>query len=66
MAAQLEGPPPEDDLSIWVLTLRPLPDDVPAAVRMRRALKCLLRSFRLKCERISGKEPEGGPGRPSR
>lgn len=34
------------------VTLRILPDDAPAAVRMRRALKCLLRSFGLKCERV--------------
>jgi hypothetical protein len=34
---------------VYRLTLRVLTDDVPAAVRMRRALKCLLRSFRLRC-----------------
>jgi hypothetical protein len=36
------------------LTLRPLrdPDGVPAVVRIRSALKCLLRRFRLRCEKI--------------
>jgi len=34
------------------VTLRIQPGAVPAAVRMRRALKCLLRTFGLKCERV--------------
>ena len=32
----------------YVLVLRPLASDVPAAVRLRRALKILLRVFRLR------------------
>jgi hypothetical protein len=45
----------------WVL-LRPLkdPDGVPASVRMRRALKCLRRGFRIKAVRVSGTLPVGG------
>jgi hypothetical protein len=36
-----------------MLTLRPLADDVPEAVRVRRALKALLRVYRLRCVRIA-------------
>jgi len=44
----------------WVL-LRPLvdPDGIPGAVRMRRALKALLRGYGIRVERITG--PAGGP-----
>jgi hypothetical protein len=35
------------DLMAFLATLRPLPDEVPAAVRMR---KVLLRQFRIRCE----------------
>lgn len=39
--------PPEPDV---LLVLRPLGDsDVPADLRLRQALKCLLRRFRLRC-----------------
>src|SRR5262245_11585194 len=44
------------------LTLRPLRDTVPAVVRLRRALKCLLRSFGLKCvgvEQVPRNRTEG-------
>jgi len=34
------------------LTLRALPSDAPATVRLRAALKLFLRRFRLRCERI--------------
>jgi hypothetical protein len=37
-----------------VLTLTPLPCDVPVAVRVRQALKTLFRRGRLKCVRIDG------------
>ena len=36
-----------------IITLRPLPDDTPPMIRLRRALKALLRSYRLRCVRIS-------------
>lgn len=36
------------DETIYVLTLRALPDAVPADVRMARALKLLLRAYRLR------------------
>ena len=42
----------QDDFGPTWFLLRPLPDPggVPASVRMRRALKCLLRSFGIKNE----------------
>lgn len=36
-----------------VLLLEPLPDEVPENVRVKRALKCLLRAFGLKCTQLS-------------
>lgn len=36
----------------FTMTVELLPDDVPGMVRLRRALKCLLRSFRVRCRRI--------------
>jgi hypothetical protein len=36
----------------FVIRLRPLNGDGPAVVRLRRALKCLLRSFRLKAVEV--------------
>lgn len=41
-----------DDLGEVVLTLKPLPDAIPAGVRLRRALKVLLRGFGLRCTSI--------------
>jgi hypothetical protein len=38
-------------------------DDAPAIVRLRRALKCLLRSFRLKCTGVSETTPQLPPFR---
>lgn len=46
-----------DDRTPVKLTLLPLPDAVPATIRLRRALKCLLRSFGLKCVRIEDAPP---------
>jgi hypothetical protein len=34
----------------YILRLRPLASPVPAVVRLRKALKCLLRSYGLRCE----------------
>lgn len=49
------------------LTLRALPGEPAAAVRIRRALKVLLRSFRLRCVALEELEPgekaRGPPGR---
>jgi hypothetical protein len=39
-------PPTEPDVRV---TLRPLKSGVPADVRLRRALKCLLRAFGFRC-----------------
>jgi hypothetical protein len=33
----------------FTLHVTALPDSVPAVIRLRKALKCLLRSFRLRC-----------------
>jgi hypothetical protein len=45
------------------LELEALADDVPAAVRLRRALKCLLRAFGLRCRsaaNVTPREPSAG------
>lgn len=48
--------PAEPDIH---LTLRPLPDTVPVAVRLRHVLKRLLRDHRFRCIRIDWhKAPE--------
>jgi hypothetical protein len=39
------------------LELEALADDVPAAVRLRRALKCLLRAFGLRCRSVPDLAP---------
>jgi hypothetical protein len=51
--------PPDAGKPRYTLLVEAQPDDVPAAVRLRRALKCLLRSFNLKCirARLEGDEP---------
>jgi hypothetical protein len=41
----------------WIITLRPLPDTVPATVRLRAALKTLLRCYRLRCTNIDARPP---------
>jgi hypothetical protein len=43
------------------LELEALADDVPAAVRLRRALKCLLRGFRLRCRSVADVRPRQPP-----
>jgi hypothetical protein len=43
------------------LELEALADDVPAAVRLRRALKCLLRGFRLRCRVVAEVTPRRPP-----
>lgn len=50
----------------WVL-LRVMPDedDIPGAIRMRQALKVLLRSFKIKCVRMTGVGPPEDAGRPN-
>lgn len=46
----------------WLVTLEALPtedpDAAPPDVRLRRALKCLLRSFRLKCVAVEDEDAE--------
>lgn len=49
-----------DDTTDFLLRLRPLPSSIPAAVRLRRALKCLLRSFTLRCVLIAELPAAGG------
>jgi hypothetical protein len=51
------------DRPSYVLTLQPLPPvfgEPEPEYRLRRALKCLLRSFRLRCTRIEPATPDGG------
>ena len=38
------------------------PDAGPIAIRLKRALKCLLRSFDLRCVRIEPCSPDAMPG----
>jgi len=47
------------------LTLQPLPRefDPTGIVRLRRALKCLLRSFALRCTRVEPVRPRTRQGR---
>jgi hypothetical protein len=40
-----------------ILKDEPLPDDVPTAIRLRKMLKHLLRSYRFRCECITCNEP---------
>jgi hypothetical protein len=50
----------------YVVRLKALPDAVPAAVRLKRALKCLLRSFGLRAVRVEElpASPEATEGSP--
>ena len=48
----------EDVLDVFVLLLRPRPHVIPAAVRVRRALKTLLRCYDLRCVCIRWPLPE--------
>jgi hypothetical protein len=41
----------------FTLILEPLPDDVPAEIRLRRPLKHLLRACRLRCVRVDDAPP---------
>jgi hypothetical protein len=49
----------DDGADVWWLKLRPLEDEVPGEVRMRRALKALLRVYRIKVLKVSGRGPDG-------
>jgi hypothetical protein len=40
----------EDGVTVFRLVLVPLPDERPPLVRLRAALKTLLRRYRLRCE----------------
>ena len=49
----------------YVLVLRPLASDVPAAIRLRRALKCLLRVYGLRAvsvRQVGDEPPDTQPG----
>lgn len=49
----------------WVL-LRPLPHErIPASIRMRRALKALLRGYGIKVEGMQTAAPGPGPAAPA-
>lgn len=47
------------DLRPVKLTLQPLPDNIPAAVRLRRLLKALLRGYRFKLVKIEDANDKG-------
>ena len=51
-------------LAAYVVTLRPLRSSVPAEIRLRRALKALLRTHGLRCVRVQA--APAGPGTPTR
>lgn len=51
----LPGVATADDL--WLIVLKPLPHDVPAAVRVRRWLKLALRAYRLRCVTVRSPTP---------
>lgn len=53
---------PPDPLDTWVLTFTRARGhgEAPTCVRVRRLLKCALRSFGLKCVKVSG-PPVGFP-----
>jgi hypothetical protein len=42
----------------YLITLAPVGDGPPAEVRVRRALKCLLRSFGLRCTAVRLADPD--------
>lgn len=48
---------PAADGADWVLVLKPLPSDIPAEVRMKRLLKCLLRGYQMRCVSVSAHVP---------
>ena len=52
------------DRLTYILTLTPLPDDVPPIYRMRRLLKHALRSCGMRCTDIK-EVPADGPTKPS-
>jgi hypothetical protein len=45
------------DRERWNIVLEPLPDEVPAAARLRSFLKRALRSFRLRCVSVAPVPP---------
>jgi hypothetical protein len=49
----------------WVIVLRPLKSEVPAVVRVRRALKYLLRTHGLECTHILDRLPASPPMPPT-
>jgi hypothetical protein len=56
---------PEPQSDTYTLTFRPLPDEAPAAIRVRRLLKHALRALRLKCVRIVDLPPDPSATQPS-
>jgi hypothetical protein len=43
----------------FLIRLRPLPADTPGVLRLRHALKLLLRAYRLKCVEAQTLRPDG-------
>jgi hypothetical protein len=64
MTARPEAAPVKTPRRFFRITLRALPGGAPAEVRLRRALKALLRAFRFRAERVEDLgdgEPRGPP-----
>ncbi len=55
------APADVSDLPMFQLTLRPLPDDRPVALRLRAMLKNALRQQRLRCVEILELPAPGSP-----
>jgi hypothetical protein len=54
-------PDPPDPPPRLVLVLRDLGDDLPAEVRLRSALKALLRRWRFRCDWMRDERPSDVP-----
>ena len=52
---------PDTSTDTWVLELRPVGDGPPMAIRMRHALKRLLRDYGVKCVSVRDPEPSQVP-----
>ena len=51
----------QPDTEVFVITLRAEPHDVPAILRLRAALKRLLRDYGLKCVSLAETQTRGDP-----
>ena len=47
----------QDNIPVYQLTLSPTPGNVPATIRLRKALKALLRVYGLRCTSVAQVNP---------